>query len=102
MTNEPLLCNLEGPVARLTLNDPARANVLSSEMMAALLEAVTTLGADPAVRVIVLGAAGKVFCAGHDLSELRTTNDPAVHEALFARCSELMLAIRACPKPVIG
>ena len=54
-------------------------------------------GGDPAVRVIILGAAGKVFCAGHDLGELRATNDPAVHEALFGRCSELML--RSAPAP---
>ncbi|HSZ50307.1 MAG TPA: enoyl-CoA hydratase [Caulobacteraceae bacterium] len=102
MSNELLLRTVEGPIAQLTLNDPDRANVLSGEMMSALLESVTELGADPAVRVIVLGAAGKVFCAGHDLGELRGTNDPAAHEALFGRCSELMLAIRACPKPVIA
>jgi enoyl-CoA hydratase/carnithine racemase len=102
MTNELLLRKLDGPVARLTLNDPGRANVLSSEMMATLLEAVTELGDDPAVRVIVLGAAGKVFCAGHDLGELRATEDPVAHQALFARCTELMLAIGACPKPVIA
>jgi len=102
MTNELLLCNLDGPVVRLTLNDPARANVLSSEMMAALLATITELGANPAVRVVVLGAAGKVFCAGHDLGELRSTEDRAAHETLFARCSELMLAIRGCSKPVIA
>ena len=102
MSNERLLRTVEGPVARLTLNDPDRANVLSSAMMAALIDALVEVGADPAARVIVLGAAGKVFCAGHDLGELRDTNDPAAHEALFARCSELMLAIRACPKPVIA
>ena len=102
MSNELLLRTVEGPVARLTLNDPGRANVLSGAMMAALIEAFAELGADRAVRVIVLGAAGKVFCAGHDLGELRATNDPAAHEALFGRCSELMLTIRACPKPVIA
>jgi enoyl-CoA hydratase/carnithine racemase len=102
MSNELVLRTLEGPVARLTLNDPGRANVLSRAMMAALIEELAELGADPVVRAIVLGAAGKVFCAGHDLGELRATNDAAAHEALFARCSELMLAIRACPKPVIA
>ncbi|HEY1928622.1 MAG TPA: enoyl-CoA hydratase [Caulobacteraceae bacterium] len=102
MVQDVLLRTIEGPLARLTLDDPGRANVLSGAMMSALIEALAELGTDPAVRVIVLGAAGKVFCAGHDLGELRATNDPTVHEALFARCSELMLAIRACPKPVIA
>ncbi|HEY2051480.1 MAG TPA: enoyl-CoA hydratase [Caulobacteraceae bacterium] len=102
MAQDVLLRTIEGPVARLTLNDPGRANALSSAMIADLATALADFSLDPSVRVIVLGAAGKVFCAGHDLGELRATNDPAAHEALFARCSELMLAIRACPKPVIA
>jgi enoyl-CoA hydratase/carnithine racemase len=99
--SEPLLLrHLDGPVARLTLNDPDRANVLSEAMMGALSDALSDLGADPAVRVIVLGAAGRVFCAGHDLAELQAANDAGA--ALFARCSRLMQAIVANPKPVIA
>ncbi|HEY3886974.1 MAG TPA: enoyl-CoA hydratase-related protein, partial [Caulobacteraceae bacterium] len=56
----------------------------------------------PAVRVIVLGASGRLYCAGHDLAELRDGGDAAAHEALFAQCSALMQAIVACPKPVIA
>jgi len=102
MPDPILLCQLDGAIARLTLNDPGRANALSEAMIAALVTALAELGADPAVRVIVLGATGKVFCAGHDLAELRVGEDTAAHEALFARCSDLMLAIVACPKPVIA
>lgn len=102
MPDPILLLQSDGDIARLTLNDPGRANVLSSAMMAALIEALNKLGADPAVRVIVLGASGRIFCAGHDLAELRASNDEAVHAALFAQCSTLMLAIRACRKPVIA
>ena len=100
MSEPILLRQLDGPVARLTLNDADRANVLSESMMAALSSALADLAADPAVRVIVLGAAGRVFCAGHDLGELQAAGDDA--EALFARCSALMQAIVACPKPVIA
>ena len=102
MSDPILLRQLDGPVARLTLNDPERANVLSEAMMAQLSQAIAELGDDPAVRVIVLGAAGKVFCAGHDLGELQACETAAASEALFARCSALMLAIVACPKPVIA
>lgn len=102
MTDSLLLRRREGAVARLTLNDPARANALSGEMIAALTAALAELNQDPSVRVIVLAAAGKVFCAGHDLAELRADEDPAAHEALFWRCSELMSAIVASPKPVIA
>jgi enoyl-CoA hydratase/carnithine racemase len=100
--NDLVLSAVDGPVARLTLNDPGRANVLSEAMMAALGAALAAAAADEAVRVIVLGAAGRVFCAGHDLGELRATEDPAAHEALFGHCSALMMAIAACRAPVIA
>jgi enoyl-CoA hydratase/carnithine racemase len=89
-------------IARLTLNDPARANALSSPMMAALSEALAEAAADPTVRVIVLEAAGKVFCAGHDLGELRADEDRMRHEALFTQCGALMQAVVNAPKPVIA
>ena len=47
---------IDGPVARLTLNDPDHANVLSSPMMAALSAALAEAAANPDVRVIVLAA----------------------------------------------
>jgi enoyl-CoA hydratase/carnithine racemase len=100
---EPLvLQQIDGPIARLTLNDGARANVLSMAMMAALKDAVDAANADPAVRVIVLAAAGKVFCAGHDLGELRASDDACASAPLFGACGELMLAIGASPVPVIA
>ena len=71
MSDPILLRQTNGAVARLTLNDPARANVLSGAMMAQLSGALTDLAADPAVHVIVLAANGRIFCAGHDLAELR-------------------------------
>ena len=101
--SEPLvLRQTEGAVARLTLNDPARANALSAAMMMAVSEGLGAAIADPDIRVIVLAAAGKVFCAGHDLGELRSHTDAAAHEALFSQCSALMQAIVDSPKPVIA
>jgi enoyl-CoA hydratase/carnithine racemase len=102
MSEPILLCRVDGAVGRLTLNDPGRANALSAAMMAALSRSLAELAADPAVRVIVLGASGRIFCAGHDLAELRDGRDAAAHEALFTQCSGLMQAIVACPKPVIA
>jgi enoyl-CoA hydratase/carnithine racemase len=93
---------VDGSIVRLTLNDPDRANVLSTPMMAALTEAIALAAGDERVRVIVLGAAGKIFCAGHDLGELRASDDAAAHDALFERCSTLMMAIGACRAPVIA
>jgi enoyl-CoA hydratase/carnithine racemase len=102
MKNDLVLRAIDGPIARLTLNDPARANVLSEAMMAALDEALAEAAADARVRVIVLAAAGRVFCAGHDLAELRASDDPRQHESLFERCSALMMAVGACRAPVIA
>ncbi len=102
MSDDLVISAVEGPVVRLTLNDPDHANVLSSPMMAALSEALAKASANPDVRVIVLAAGGKLFCAGHDLGELRSTEDEAAHEALFAQCSALMMAVEACRAPVIA
>ncbi|WP_372605063.1 enoyl-CoA hydratase-related protein, partial [Actibacterium sp.] len=54
-------------VCTLTLNQPKRHNALSVGLMDALTQAAADLGADPAVRVVVLAAAGESFCAGGDL-----------------------------------
>jgi enoyl-CoA hydratase/carnithine racemase len=102
MADDLVLSTLDGPIARLTLNDPAHANALSDAMLAALAGALAAAAANPRVRVVVLAAEGRIFCAGHDLGELRADEDTARHEALFARCSALMLAIVDCRAPVIA
>jgi enoyl-CoA hydratase/carnithine racemase len=75
---------------------------LSAAMIDALSQALGELADDPAVRVIVLEAVGRIFCAGHDLAELRASEDAAVHQALFARCGEMMQALVESPKPVVA
>jgi len=102
MSNALVLSRLDGPIARLTLNDPERANALSDAMMAALGEALAEAAADARVRVIVLGAVGRIFCAGHDLGELRATEDAVAHQGLFERCSALMMALGEHRAPVIA
>ena len=102
-SDQPLvLSRRDGPIARITLNDPAHGNALSSPMMSALSDAVAAAEADPEARVIVLAAAGRIFCPGHDLGELRSSEDSAIHQALFGQCSTLMMQIVRCPKPVIA
>ncbi|HPU54236.1 MAG TPA: enoyl-CoA hydratase [Burkholderiaceae bacterium] len=91
-----------GGVATLTLNRPAQYNVLSAAMMDALQAEFDRLAADPQVRVIVLAAAGKAFCAGHDLREMRAEPSLAYYQSLFAQCSRLMTTLQALPQPVIA
>lgn len=96
-----VLASAADGVATLTLNRPDKANVLSAAMMDALEDALLAADADPEVRVIVLAARGRIFCAGHDLAEMRAHDDEARHAALFARCSRMMATVRRV-KPVIA
>ncbi|MDX2289075.1 MAG: enoyl-CoA hydratase [Hyphomicrobiaceae bacterium] len=104
------LIRIEHPaagVALIVLARPASRNSLSLAMIAALREAVATLGAAPDVRAIVLAADGPAFCAGHDLKELtarRADADggKAFYSQTMQACAALMLSIVTCPKPVIA
>jgi enoyl-CoA hydratase/carnithine racemase len=98
-----VLVERDGGIARLTLNRPERYNPLSAEMVAALQEQVDAIGKDAAVRVIVLAAGGKGFCAGHDLKEMHShAGDEAWQRRLFDDCSRLMVSLTRLPQPVIA
>ena len=102
-TDMPLLSDQpEAGILRLTLNRPQAYNALSSALMAALQTALDAARGDPAVKVVILQAAGKGFCAGHDLREVRSLQGHAALERLFKQCSRLMQSIVALPKPVIA
>ncbi len=92
----------EGGVLTLTLNRGDKFNPLSEEMLAALQEALDATGRDDAVRVVVLAAAGKAFCAGHDLKQMRASPSADCYTKLFNQCSKMMLAIQQMPQPVIA
>jgi len=89
-------------IARLTLNRPAQYNALSGALLAELQAALDAIDADDSVRVVIIAANGKAFCPGHDLKEMRASEDPAVHRALFDRCSRMMLTMHRLRQPVIA
>src|ERR1035437_8561166 len=91
----------DGPTAVVTLNRPQRRNALSLELMLELLDCLDAIGRDRAIRAVILAAAGKVFCSGHDLSEM-VGRDINEYRRLFDVCSELMMKIQAIPQPVIA
>ncbi|MDP1684289.1 enoyl-CoA hydratase/isomerase family protein, partial [Hydrogenophaga sp.] len=74
-------------VHSLTLNTPRSFNVLSEAMLIALQAAIDAVAADPKARLVVIGASGKAFCAGHDLKEMKANPELTYYQALFARCS---------------
>jgi enoyl-CoA hydratase/carnithine racemase len=89
-------------VVTLTLNRPTAFNALSEEMLAALQDALDTAGRDPAVRAVVIAAAGRAFCAGHDLRQMRARPSLAYYETLFTQCGRMMLTIQQLDVPVIA
>lgn len=108
MTDEILLTETTSSgIRRLTLNDVARRNALSTTMLAALNGAIKNATSDAAVRVVVIAANGPVFSAGHDLKEIRAaraTEDAgrAAFAHMMGLCANLMQAIINCSKPVIA
>ena len=89
-------------VVTLTLNRPGAFNSLSEAMLAALQAQLDAVASDPQVRVVVVAAAGKAFCAGHDLKEMRAEPSLAYYQRLFAQCAQMMLSIQQLPVPVVA
>ena len=101
--SEPLLLRRDaGGIATLTLNRPAARNGLSLALLEALNDALADIREDAAVRVVVLAANGPVFCAGHDLKEIRANRSIAFYRDTLERCARLMKGIVRLPKPVIA
>ena len=89
-------------VVTLTMNRPEAFNALSEAMLEALQRELDAIGADERARVVVLGGAGKAFCAGHDLKEMRAVPTLGYYERLFAQCGRVMMTILRLPVPVIA
>ncbi len=89
-------------ITTLTLNRPAQYNALSGEMLDELQHALDAIDQDESVRVVVIAANGKAFCPGHDLKEMRSSEEREFHQALFAKCSKMMLTINQLRQPVIA
>lgn len=101
--NEPLLLRRDDHgIVTLTLNRPQQYNALSDALLTELQSQLDAIAADPAVRVVVIAGAGRAFCAGHDLKEMRTRPDQGYYRDLFQRCSRVMLTITRLPQPVIA
>jgi enoyl-CoA hydratase/carnithine racemase len=89
-------------VVTLTLNRPQAFNALSEGLLEALQTALDGIAKDASARVVVIAAAGKAFCAGHDLKEMRAEPSLPYYERLFAQCGRMMMTIQRLPQPVIA
>jgi methylglutaconyl-CoA hydratase len=99
-----LLASRQGGVLTLTLSRPDKRNALSSDLIHELVRAVDAAELDADVRVVVLGGAGRDFCAGADLDELLASagQELGENEADALALGELFLRLRRIPKPVVA
>ena len=103
VVDQPILLREDSDgITTLTLNRPAQYNALSGEMLAELQIALDDIRQDGSVRVVIIAANGKAFCPGHDLKELRSSEQREFHQALFDQCGKVMLTINQMQQPVIA
>ena len=101
--NEPILLRSdEGGVTTLTLNRPTQFNSLSQALIGELQAQLDAIARDSAVRVVVIAGAGKVFCAGHDLKEMRSDPGKAFQQQVFRQCGRMMTTLTELPQPVVA
>ena len=104
MTDEALVLREQDArgIVTLTLNRPQAFNALSQSMLAALQAELDRAATDTAARAVVIAAAGRAFCAGHDLKEMRATPSLDYYQRLFAQCGRMMMSVQRLPVPVIA
>lgn len=101
--SSPVLESTDRPIARLVLNRPRAGNSLSMAMVSALRAKLAALALKPEIKVIILsGAGGRIFCAGHDLNEFSGNTDQDFLKRDFAGLAGLMQDVMAQPQIVIA
>jgi enoyl-CoA hydratase/carnithine racemase len=101
MQDQQLLVELDGATAIVTLNRPGQRNALSLELMQELIARLSEIEKNAAVRAVILAAAGRAYCSGHDLREM-VGRGVEEYRRIFGVCTELMQKIQSVPQPVIA
>lgn len=104
--SSPLLVELSGGVARVTLNRPEVRNAFNAELIGELQAVFASLAGEPpdALRAVVLAGNGRSFCAGADIEWMRGSLELSLeeNEADASRMAEMFATIDACPVPVVA
>lgn len=101
MAHTQVLFATKGPLGILTLNNPKKINVLSRQMIGEIMEVLQTVAEDESIKVIIIRAAGKHFCAGHYLQEM-VGQGVKEYKFIFDQCTRMMQMIHDLPQPVIA
>jgi enoyl-CoA hydratase/carnithine racemase len=91
----------EGGIGIIILNRPEKRNALSLELLQELSALLTSISENRETRVVIIKGEGKVFCAGHDISQL-INHEMTFYKAIFDTCVEVMEKIQHLPQPVIA
>jgi len=101
MPYEEILYSTQGPVGFLTLNNPQKLNALSQTMIGEMIHALDEVALDESIKVLVIRASGKHFCAGHNLTEM-VAGGVKEYKFIFDQCTRMMQTIHEIPQPVIA
>ncbi len=101
MAYQEIFYSTEGPIGYLTLNNPAKINALSRQMIKEITSALVSVAADESIKVVVINAAGKHFCAGHYMKEM-VGGGVKENKDIFDNCTRMMRLIHEIPQPVIA
>jgi len=101
MAYEEILFSTDDPIGTLTLNNPIKINALSKRMISEIIEVLHQVAADASVKVLIIKAAGKHFCAGHYLKEM-VGQGVKTYKHIFDQCTHMMQLLHEIPQPVIA
>lgn len=96
-----LLLELDAEIAIITLSRPGSRNALSLDLTLELVQCLSGIENNGSIRVVILAAPGKAYCAGHDLNEM-TDRTPDEYRLMFSVCTDLMTKLQSIPQPVIA
>jgi len=101
MNFDEILYSTDGAIGTLKLNNPDKANALSIKMTGEMMAALRSVAADEAIKVLIIKAAGKHFCAGHYLKEM-VGQGVRTGKEIFDQCTRMMQMLHEIPQPVIA
>ena len=93
--------DVDGAIGTIALNRPEKRNALSLELLQQLSSLLTSISQNNDIRVVIMKGEGKVFSAGHDISQL-VGRELTYYKAIFDTCIEVMEKIQRLPQPVIA
>jgi len=100
MDYKEILFTREQSLGYLTLNNPSKINALSKQMIKEITHLLRKISNDETIKVLVIKAAGKHFCAGHFLAEMVDSGVKEYRE-IFDNCTRMMMMLHEIPQPVI-